>query len=504
MDRFLDHRSNAAFESLENRFHFATIALPDLVTLRDSNSFNPYVDKTSMQGRTLLRFGTTFGNIGAGPLVLTADPTDVNPDGTETVRQSLYRYSRSANRYEKVSERIAGDFIFHPEHEHFHFDGYASYELFRSRKGKAYQLAKRSDGTPVLGDKVSFCLSDGISSFQVPGTSKSSRKLPGYTAAGQPDVGCGLAQGLHVGMADSYDSSIDGQWVDVTGVAAGNYFLVVKLDSQNVIEESNETNNEISVPVTLRSTKPSATNPIRPDRYESNTPTGRPNDTMPDAIDLGTQGSSAVAGLTLHSSVDEDWFSFKAAVSGRFSVKTISTDFDADLYLYNSAGRHLIQATVPGFASPLRPVSEEVNYNFVAGQRYFVQAKGFVGNSEEGTCRDYALRFALPFRVAVTTQRQIANRLTGQSASVTFYRQGPLNTPLNIHYVISGTARSGHDFKPLSGVIKFGDYAAARTIHVEPVQGTLSNSPESLVLTIIDGPDYRADRKLGRALLQIS
>ena len=114
-------------------------------------------------------------------------------------------------------------FQFDTCHGHYHFEAYASYRLVDA------------NGTPVgFGHKQSFCLQDG---FRVSG-SQGAR----YTCDNQ---------GISAGWADTYASTLDCQWVDVTNVAPGNYFLEVVVNPEQRLLESDYTNNVSRVPVTI-------------------------------------------------------------------------------------------------------------------------------------------------------------------------------------------------------------------------------------------------------------
>jgi len=69
-------------------------------------------------------------------------------------------------------------------------------------------------------------------------------------------------------------------------VANGNYFLEVRLDADNVVQESNDANNTVLVPYILNANPP--VGGIQPDRYE-------PNNTFETAVNLGAQAVAAGA-----------------------------------------------------------------------------------------------------------------------------------------------------------------------------------------------------------------
>jgi hypothetical protein len=58
-------------------------------------------------------------------------------------------------------------------------------------------------------------------------------------------------QGISVGWVDAYVSQLDCQWIDITGLPAGDYQLEIVVGPQGVIEESNCENNVLVLPVTI-------------------------------------------------------------------------------------------------------------------------------------------------------------------------------------------------------------------------------------------------------------
>ncbi len=185
---------------------------PDLVideddlrasTVIDTRTFAP-TDCAVVEGcvtqtgtRRLLRFDTATANVGTGDLVVGSPTTGV-----------CFEFSQC--------------------HQHYHFLGFSQYTLYQA------------DGTTVAatGHKQSFCLED----------------VEQYQAAPAPDPANPFTctnQGLHVGWEDVYPSDIDCQWVDITGVPAGNYLLTVAINTAGYLPESNYANDTATVPVTI-------------------------------------------------------------------------------------------------------------------------------------------------------------------------------------------------------------------------------------------------------------
>ncbi len=145
--------------------------------------------------RRLLRFPTLTENAGTRDLVL----------GDPTASPNLFAYGQC--------------------HGHYHYEGYASYRLLRA------------DGSlAATGRKQSFCLGDNL-------------HLSGPTF--EPQYHCNY-QGITAGWSDEYIASLDCQWIDVTNVAPGSYFLEVIVNPAGALFESNYTNNTARVPVTVQ------------------------------------------------------------------------------------------------------------------------------------------------------------------------------------------------------------------------------------------------------------
>ncbi len=144
--------------------------------------------------RRLLSFSTETPNVGNADMIL-GDPTST------------------------------GGFEFSTCHNHYHFEGYARYELLDSVGAVA-----------ATGHKQAFCLLDSV------------QAVPGAPAT--PRYHCGF-QGIQRGWADIYGAGLDCQWVDITGVAAGEYSLRITINADHTLPESDYENNTITLPVTI-------------------------------------------------------------------------------------------------------------------------------------------------------------------------------------------------------------------------------------------------------------
>ena len=170
----------------------------------------------------------------------------VNPDGSQNVIQAVYAWNTSTNSFQLSYYRAGGRFTYHPGHQHFHYDGYAYYKLRQNNGGtpgvyiqrlRRHRRRRREDRVLPVGFR-------GRQPGRTPppnGPGGPNTSLPHYNAPGQPGNGCGLLQGVTVGHADGYSNSLEGQWIDVTGVPNGSYFVEISLDGDNAVLESEKT-----------------------------------------------------------------------------------------------------------------------------------------------------------------------------------------------------------------------------------------------------------------------
>lgn len=176
--------------------------------------------------RRLLKFTSTYPNIGLGDLII-GSPAD-HPEWFELAAC----------------------------HQHYHFREYADYRLWTPAGYDDWQSLRAANpgahaadllaanpnvaAQMVASHKQGFCV---IDVERVPGIA--GPKRPVYTS-------CASNQGISRGWADSYSSRLDGQWIDITGMPAGNYFLEVEVNAEHLFTETNYANNSSAVPVKLR------------------------------------------------------------------------------------------------------------------------------------------------------------------------------------------------------------------------------------------------------------
>jgi hypothetical protein len=175
-------------------------------------------------GSTCLRFDTTAGNFGAGPLELR--PGEVVGNGKQRVYQRVYKDDCTYQDY------VSGEFVYHPQHQHFHFEGYGVYEL---------QPVGANGGSKRIGGKTSFCVLD---------TTVKDLNLAGSPGSSMY-IGCSTFQGMSMGWGDTYSYFLYGQQIDVSGLPPGNYNLRIIIDGQNRLKEQNDADNVSEMVISL-------------------------------------------------------------------------------------------------------------------------------------------------------------------------------------------------------------------------------------------------------------
>jgi Lysyl oxidase len=246
----------------EPRPHPRRLLLPDLVSLSQRNvTFETPLDfgfepppapgdscfgseKAEEGASTCLRFDQVFANTGEGPLELRfALPRD--PASAEsTVFQRIYR-STGKPAYQ---DRPAGEWEYHPIHDHFHFKSFGVSRLWATNGGQ------RAGSAPLRSSrKVSFCIVDiEIHAWAEKGNGPRSFSFPAcVTPADGDESNDYLIQGMSAGWADVYDWFLPDQYVEVTGVPDGTYILDTLADPDNAIRERDESNNCASAYVQL-------------------------------------------------------------------------------------------------------------------------------------------------------------------------------------------------------------------------------------------------------------
>jgi hypothetical protein len=192
--------------------------LPDLQTLPPFDLRLVYDPGSE---RLFIRFSNSIWNAGEGDLELKGKP-DLSRERI-TVSQSFYDINGN------IRERQVGEFIFHPQHLHWHLEGFSLYEIWSlTREG-------RLDARLASSGKVSYCVMDA--SLNLPGPAEPASATPRFYTCGASQ------QGISAGWMDTYKESVAGQWLDITPLKSGNYALISTVDPDDILMEADDRNN---------------------------------------------------------------------------------------------------------------------------------------------------------------------------------------------------------------------------------------------------------------------
>lgn len=198
----------------------ATALYPDLRTLPPTDL---RFDTVSTEDGTgiVLRFSNSVWNAGQGPLELHGDP-----NGDASIIQRVYDDGGGFADY-----GVNSDFVFHPDHDHFHFADFAEYQLWTDRAYKRWAAGRPGrQELPLTSAKTTFCVMDT-------GLFEALAETPPQGFYNE----CGTSvQGLSVGWRDTYGWWLPDQWIELgdTALPNGNYVLRSVADPLNRVYES--------------------------------------------------------------------------------------------------------------------------------------------------------------------------------------------------------------------------------------------------------------------------
>jgi len=133
-------------------------------------------------------------------------------------------------------------FVVSSDHNHWHYLRFDRYELRRAG----------DDALAAPDEKTGFCLGDRYETD--PET-----QLPAEPADPRFVGRCGLGmrslltmrEGISPGFGDNYGANLEGQFVDLTGVPSGLYYVVHRVNADKALLERKYSNNASSALVSL-------------------------------------------------------------------------------------------------------------------------------------------------------------------------------------------------------------------------------------------------------------
>jgi hypothetical protein len=204
--------------------------MPDLIAV-PASELSIHLNKKT--GIRRLRFTSSLGNVGVGPIEVRPNQKQPCPVGQRNATQIVYRDLNVDRLFEplidtSVFRHRAGCMIYHPTHHHWHFKASAQYVLYDPSVGLQAVVSTRR--------KVSFCLRD-------------TARLPlryGFFTYPEAYGACTRTspQGISVGWMDIYQSFLPGQSLLLPpGLPNGLYCLTTVVDPIDQLLEVNNTNN---------------------------------------------------------------------------------------------------------------------------------------------------------------------------------------------------------------------------------------------------------------------
>ena len=184
-------------------------------------------------GHRVLRFESGLANTGRGPLEVR--PNDLGSCGPDKqhASQILYR-DRDRNGWFKRSvdtnfaRRDAGCMVFHPSHDHWHFEAAARYAL--------WDPDRRQEPIVVSRRKMSFCLRD---TEKVP-PRWATRDYPQFYG----ECHRSTPQGISIGWVDIYGNYLPGQSLRLpNAMPTGVYCMRTTVDPHHALRESSDSDN---------------------------------------------------------------------------------------------------------------------------------------------------------------------------------------------------------------------------------------------------------------------
>jgi hypothetical protein len=211
VDNFAEHGADEFSKTVRNDVEL----LPDIVPLPARD-----IKLVTIGGRTLLIFSTAYWNKGKGPLELLADPETkgIPGDIERNIYQRVYRIDGTHR------DRLAGTFLWHQIHLHYHYSDFVDYVI---------EIVDTNSGVPQVKRKATFCVRDMKFIEKLDKTPKQ----PNYTICGKE------RQGVSVGWGDEYDYTLADQSLDVTNIPKGLYRLMFRVNPRNRFDELDTDNN---------------------------------------------------------------------------------------------------------------------------------------------------------------------------------------------------------------------------------------------------------------------
>ena len=194
----------------------------------------------------VLGFRSAVRNVGDGPLIVRG----ARPSRAEPVMQArqVVRLTGGGSVEYPAAGRLR--YVTSPDHSHWHLSPF-----------QRYRLVREGDGAVVARDRKSgFCLGDRYVADASLAAAPAHEVFRSSCGLGAPRL-LGVTEGISVGFGDDYAAYLEGQSLRLTGLPAGRYSLVHRVNESGLLRESRVSNNAASVLLALswRAGRPSVT-----------------------------------------------------------------------------------------------------------------------------------------------------------------------------------------------------------------------------------------------------
>ncbi len=205
-----------------------SLLLPDMMIISPKQLYISHAGT-----KKSLRFNTTFINKGVGPLEVIGHH---DLEQNKTYATQYIKKTTGGGEFRNI-----GEFVYHPDHDHWHVDNYVQYQLWSVKNGNEKDAMVASTG------KQSFCVWDEHT-YDLTLTGAPQKRF--YTSACSRNT-----QGMSVGWGDTYLAKVEGQVIDVTSLPDGEYILWFEVNPNKKIQESNYLNNADWIKIAITGNK---------------------------------------------------------------------------------------------------------------------------------------------------------------------------------------------------------------------------------------------------------
>jgi hypothetical protein len=180
-----------------------------------------------------LGFISASYNKGPGAAMVTGERSPLRP-AEMVAAQIIQRADGSTSTIPNIGTM---KYAVEPTHEHWHLLRFMAYEL---RRISDYKLVRPDE-------KRGYCLGDRfkVPKLRIAGTP--AKAVFTFDCAGKQPDATSVEEGMSVGWGDDYTQLRDGQDIDITGVPAGVYYLVNRVNPLRRLKESDYKNNTSSL-----------------------------------------------------------------------------------------------------------------------------------------------------------------------------------------------------------------------------------------------------------------